>query len=298
MKFYTVLSIKKIPLAFIASTLGVFLMTSSCNNNSQEGVETVVVEAYGNSLILDSLKDRIPDEMDYDDSTLLAERIINSWVREQVLLAQAEKVIAANDKGFESKIKSYRDALLVNEYETSFVRSRLDSEVNEEEILEFHESNPELFKLSEHVVRAVFVHLPSEETELDSVQFWLTSSDSLSIPNLEQWCIEHNAHFAIDIDYWWILSDLLDQIPLQIYRIEDQLKSRKVVTFTSGGRTYLLKFIEHRLKDMPAPISIASDRIEDMIIQERRRGILEYLRDDLVKEAWAQGHVNRDSLPH
>jgi len=199
MKFYTVLSIKKIPLAFIASTLGICLMTSSCNNNSQEGVETVVVEAYGNSLILDSLKDRIPDEMNYDDSTLLAERIINSWVREQVLLAQAEKVIAANDEGFDAKIKAYRDALLVNEYETSFVRSRLDSEVNEEEILEFHDSNPELFKLPEHVVRAVFVHLPSEETELDSVQFWLTSSDSLSKPYLAQLCIEHKAHYTIDI---------------------------------------------------------------------------------------------------
>jgi hypothetical protein len=298
MKFYTVLSIRKIPAAFIASTLGIFLMLSSCNNNSQEKLETVVVKAFGNTLILDSLENRIPDEMNYDDSTLLADRIINSWVREQVLLAQAEKVIAANDEGFEAKINAYRDALLVNEYETSFVRSRLNSEVSEEEILEFHTSNPELFKLPENVVRAVFVHLPAEETELDSVQFWLTASDSLSIPNLEQWCIEHNAHYAIDIDYWWFLSDLLDQIPLQIYRIEDQIKSRKVFTFTSGGRTYMLQFLEHRLKDLPAPLSIASDRIEDLIIQERRREILENLRDDLVKEAWANGHVVRDSLQH
>jgi len=298
MKFFTVLSIKKIPAAFLASTLGICLMISSCNNNSGEAVDTIVLTAFGNVLILDSLENRIPDEMNFDDSTLLADRIINSWVREQVLLAQAEKEIAANDEGFDAKIRAYRNALLVNQYETSFVRSRLDTEVSEEEILEFHTSSPELFKLPEHVVRAVFVHLPAEETELDSVQFWLTTSDSLSIPNLEQWCIEHNAHYAIDIDYWWFLSDLLDQIPLQIYRVEDQLKSRKVLTFTSGGKTYMLKFIEHRLKDLPAPLAIASDRIEDLIIQERRREILENLRDDLVKEAWAHGHVTRDSLPH
>ena len=60
----------------------------------------------------------------------------------------------------------------------------------------------------------------------------------------------------------------------------------------------MLQFLEHRLKDLPAPLSIASDRIEDLIIQERRREILENLRDDLVKEAWANGHVVRDSLQH
>ena len=78
MKFFTVLSIKKIPAAFLASTLGIYLMISSCNNNSGEAVDTIVMTAFGNVLILDSLENRIPDEMNFDDSTLLADRIINS----------------------------------------------------------------------------------------------------------------------------------------------------------------------------------------------------------------------------
>ena len=118
--------------------------------------------------------------------------------------------------------QTYRNALLVSE-ESSYVDSRLNRVVTEE-ITEFHNTNPELFKLSEHVVRAVFVHLPEEEVELDSVKIWLSEADSITMPRLEKMRIEHGANYAIDTEYWWLISDLLNQVPMQIYCIEDQLK--------------------------------------------------------------------------
>jgi hypothetical protein len=59
----------------------------------------------------------------------------------------------------------------------------------------------------------------------------------------------------------------------------------------------LLRIFEHQFKDLPSPIGIARERIVDLILQERRRTLLEDLRDDLVKEAWAQGEIIRDSIP-
>ena len=235
--------------------------------------------------------------MSYDDSTMLADRIINSWIREQVLLAQAEKSLSDQDPQFARQIQTYRNALLVSEYESSYVDSRLNRVVTEEEITEFHNTNPELFKLSEHVVRAVFVHLPEEEVELDSVKIWLSEADSITMPRLEKWCIEHGANYAIETEYWWLISDLLNQVPMQIYRIEDQLKRKKIIEFSEDGRTYLLKMLDHRLKDLPSPLAIARERIVEIILQERRRTILENLRDELVKEAWSLGQISRDSIP-
>jgi len=234
--------------------------------------------------------------MSYEDSILFSDRIINSWIREQVMLAQAEKSLSDQYPKFERQIQTYRNSLLVSEYESSYVDSRLNRVVTEEEITEFHNLNPELFKLSEHVVRAVFVHLPEEEVELDSVKFWLSEADSITMPNLEKWCIEHGANYAIDTEYWWLISDLLNQIPMQIYRIEDQLKRKKIIEFNDNGRTFLLKILDHRLKNLPSPLAISRDRIVEIILQERRRTILENLRDELVKEAWALGQISRDSI--
>ena len=292
-RFFTSLSIK----AFGLLVLSIVWSISSCSTSNTHTDEIIVVEAFSKSLSLDSISSLIPDNMSYDDSTMLADRIINSWIREQVLLAQAEKSLSEQDPQFARQIQTYRNALLVSEYESSYVDSRLNRVVTEEEITEFHNTNPELFKLSEHIVRAVFVHLPEEEVELDSVKIWLSEADSITMPRLEKWCIEHGANYAIDTEYWWLISDLLNQVPMQIYRIEDQLKRKKIIEFSEDGRTYLLKILDHRLKDLPSPLAIARERIVEIILQERRRTILENLRDELVKEAWSLGQISRDSIP-
>ena len=259
--------------------------------------ERIVISAFGETLSIDKLSTRIPDAMSIEDSTLMAERIIEGWIREHVLLAEVEKNISEFNHDFEADVTAYRNALLVSHFESRYVASRLDGKVEETEIETFHNDHAELFLLQEHMVRAVYIQLPGKETQLDSVRVWLEESDSLSIPKLEQWCIEHGAHFALDFDYWWFLSDLLDQIPMQIYRVEDQLRQRKVIEFTDDNKRYLLRILEHQFKDLPSPIGIARERIVDLILQERRRTLLEDLRDDLVKEAWAQGEIIRDSIP-
>lgn len=292
-RFFTSLSIKALGLL----VLPIVWSISSCSTSNTHTDEIIVVEAFSKSLSLDSISSLIPDNMSYDDSTMLADRIINSWIREQVLLAQAEKSLSDQDPQFARQIQTYRNALLVSEYESSYVDSRLNRVITEEEITEFHNTNPELFKLSEHVVKAVFVHLPEEEVELDSVKIWLSEADSITMPRLEKWCIEHGANYAIDTEYWWLISDLLNQVPMQIYRIEDQLKRKKIIEFSEDGRTYLLKILDHRLKDLPSPLAIARERIVEIILQERRRTILENLRDELVKEAWSLGQISRDSIP-
>ena len=293
-KFFTNLSIKKGGGLFFISCFWAF---GSCNSTNPNSDSINVVEAFGESLSLDSISARIPDNLNYDDSTMLADRIINSWIREQVLLAQSEESLIEENEKLENQIQTYRNALLISEYENRFVNSRLNRTVTEAEVDEFHKTHTELFKLSEHVVRAVFFHIPKEELDLDSAKFWLNKADSISMPRLEKWCIEHNATYAVETEDWWYLSDLLNQVPMQIYRLEDQLKSRKVTEFSSEGRTYMIKFLEHQLKDLPSPLAIAKERIEEIIIQERRSELLEKLRDDLVKEAWSLGLIRRDSIP-
>ena len=292
-KFFTGLSINALGIVVFMSALGIH----SCSTSDFDSNKVVVVEAFGQTLLLDTISARIPDHMNYDDSVMLADRIIDAWIRERVLLAQAEKSLSDEDAKFARQIQAYRNALLVSEYENRYVNSRLNRVVTDRELTEFHNSNPELFKLPEHVVKAVFLHLPEEEMDLDSAKFWLSEADSITMPRLEKWCIEHNAIYAVDTEYWWFLSDLLHQVPMQVYRLEDQLKRRKVTEFSSEGRTYLLKIIDHKFKDLPSPLAIASERIEEIIIQERRRELLDDLRDDLVKDAWSLGLISRDSIP-
>ena len=137
-KFFTSLSIKVFGLFVLPFVWSI----SSCSTSNSNTDEIIIVEAFSKSLSLDSISSLIPDNMSFEDSTMLADRIINSWIREQVLLAQAEKSLSDQDPKFTRQIQNYRNALLVSEYESSYVDSRLNRVVTEKEITGFHNTNP------------------------------------------------------------------------------------------------------------------------------------------------------------
>ena len=70
-RFFTSLSIK----AFGLLVLPIVWSISSCSTSNTMD-EIIVVEAFSKSS-LDSISSLIPDNMSYDDSTMLADRIIN-----------------------------------------------------------------------------------------------------------------------------------------------------------------------------------------------------------------------------
>ena len=78
---------------------------------------------------------RLPDGLNPEDSSVLAERIIDQWIREQVLVLQAERSLDPAELQFEDEIRAYRNALLMHAFKERFVNERLNQMVSEEEAL-------------------------------------------------------------------------------------------------------------------------------------------------------------------
>ena len=277
--------------------------------------EDVVAEAYGEVLTWDSLAQRVPDELGLEDSAAFAERLIDRWMREQVMLAQADAQLKEERSNLDAALEAYRRSLLINTYETRYVESRLDTEVDDVEVQAYYEAHAELFTLHDHAVRVLYVHLPDPEAsanalgapwtkrdarawdkEVDQLRGWLTSADSVSIPQLERWCMEHGAVHHVDHEAWWRVAELLDEVPLSLYRVEDQIQRTSPLTFSAEGRVYFVRFLDHGLKGKIAPLDVARDQIEELVVQGRRQRMLDALRDTLFQQAWAEGKLRRENL--
>ena len=277
--------------------------------------EDVVAEAYGEVLTWDSLAQRVPDELGLEDSVAFAERLINRWMREQVMLAQADAQLKKERSSLDAALEAYRRSLLINTYETRYVESRLDTNVDEAEVQAYYEAHAELFTLHDHAVRVLYVHLPNPESsaialgapwtkrdarawekKMDQLNGWLTAADSVSIPLLERWCMEHGAVHHVDHEAWWRIAELLDEVPLSLYRVEDQIQRASPLSFSAEGRVYFVRFLEHGLKGKVAPLDVARDQIEELVLQGRRQRMLDALRDTLFQQAWAEGKLRRENL--
>lgn len=275
----------------------------------------VVAQAYDQQLTWDSLASWVPDDLGLEDSAAFAERVIDRWMREQVMLHQARQHLQAERAQIERALQAYRRSLTINTYETRYVESRLNLDVSDAEIQAYYDSHPELFTLHDHAVRVLYAHVPSPkvlaegrgqgwskkdqrqwEARVNEVVGWLAQGDSASIPELERWCIAQGAMHHLDHEAWWDLRDLLDDVPLSLYRVEDQIQSPAPLTFEHEGRVYFVRFLEAGLKGRTAPLDVARTQITELLLQARRQAMLDALRDTLYQQAWARGELRRENL--
>ena len=114
-----------------------------------------VAEAYGEVLTWDSLAQQVPDDLNLEDSAAFAERVLDRWLREQVLVNEARTQLRDELASIEQALEVYRRSLLINTYENRYVASRLDEEVSEEDIVAYYDAHPELFTLHDHAVQVL-----------------------------------------------------------------------------------------------------------------------------------------------
>jgi hypothetical protein len=265
-------------------------------SDSQDDVPAAA-QAYDRVLSWSSLESQIPNDLDADDSTALATRLMEAWLREQVMLHQAEQELQAEDLDFSEELEAYRNALVMHRFEERYVAERLNAEVTEAEARAFYEAQSALFPVNDYVVRARFLHLPADGRDLASVQNLFLSMDSSQVAVLEAWCVENGAVYSIDPEIWWLLDDLIQEVPLQLYRPERQIADRRLISFEQDGRLYWLQFLEHSLKDAPAPFELVRERIEELILHARRTELLSTLQERLLEKAHTEGAILRSEAP-
>ena len=277
--------------------------------------EKAIATAYGEKLSERDLLDMLPENLSAEDSAAFATRLVDRWLREQVLLNHATRELSGEIASLEQALESYRRSLLINTFEGRFVENRLNDEVSEEAIRAYYDEHPELFTLHDHAVQVLYFHFPDPKLlasqrgmvwkeanqkqwtdEQQQLTFWLERADSLAIPELERWCMEEGAVHHLDHEAWWMVDDLVNEIPLSLYRVEKQIQSDKPLSFTEEKRIYFVRFLNHGLKGKIAPIDLARTQIIELILQKRRSEMLSNLREQLLQEAVSNGDVRLENL--
>lgn len=267
-----------------------------CDFSTQEVTSDAIHAArvFGIVLPLKEVCDRIPNNAAKEDSIIIAERYIEQWIREQVLVHEAETHLSPELQTFESEIQTYRNALLLHHYKERYVKQRMALEVPEEDAITYYEAHKDLFVLTDYAVRATFIHLPRESDDPNEfVETAMMDADSTTSFPLQQWCVEHGAVHSLDPASWWYLEDLIQEVPIELYRTEKQLANRKLVQFEAEGRTYFLRFLEHALIDNVAPFQVVQDRVSELILHRQKQKLLLQLEEELLIQAWEEGNVEK-----
>ena len=266
------------------------LLLQSCNLKSDDSKGVVVAECYGKYLYESDLMGVVAPGTDIVDSLNRVNAFVDSWIRRELLLHQAEKNLSKEQLDFSKQIQEYQNSLVIYAYETQLAEQKLDTVVTEEEIEAYYEQNKENFQLRQTMVRAAYVILKSDCEQKNDFQKIMRDSDTLMLQRLDIMATYYAVSSYLDVDNWLRLDELLKIIPIEIYNTESFLKKNRFVMFDKDDFTYLVRFEDYLMEEDISPLDMERENIRSMILMKRKKDLLDALKSRLYEKA-AKDHA-------
>ena len=92
-----------------------------CRDYFMQSDRIVVAECYGNKLYPEDLEGVVPADANKMDSLSRVNDFIDSWIRRQLLIHQAEINLTAEQRDFSKQLQDYNNSLLIYAYETQMI---------------------------------------------------------------------------------------------------------------------------------------------------------------------------------
>jgi len=264
----------------------VLLISSGCDHLLRSNTDdNVLARVHNRYLYASEIKDLINAGTSLQDSVIIVSNYINNWVREQLLLHQAEKSLTQNQKDFSKQLRDYRNSLVIYEYETSIIRQKLDTVVSMVEIQRYYDANRPNFELKENIVKVNYVQLENDSEDLPRLRrLWQTGDDAARL-ELERYCIQNGLNFSLFDNSWVYFRNLLNEVPITTYSEENFLQFNRKIEVRDSLYLYLLEFTDFKIKESIAPLSLIENNIRKIIINRRKIELLQNLRNEIFDKA-------------
>jgi hypothetical protein len=260
-------------------------LTAGCSGFFRKKTERTLARVQDDYLYESDLQGVIPGGTAPKDSSVLAKNFINSWVRQRLIIHQAEKNLTSEQMDFTHQLENYRNSLVIYEYENALVKQKLDTIILEDEIETYYDANHQNFLLKDNIVQFQYVKLPLRSPKISQFKKLLRSDESVDKTRLAEQCEQFAADYFLDDQNWLLFNDVLKQIPIRTYNQEEFLQNHREVEYQDSMFVYLVRFRDFKIKEGVSPLSFEKERIRNIILNKRKIDLITKMHDDLYEKA-------------
>lgn len=220
------------------------------------------------------------------DSADLAERYMQTWIKKQLMINEAGKNMAFDEAELNRKLLDYRYALMVHEFEKHYVNENLDSQVSDEEIAQYYESNQVNFTLKKIIVRTNFLKIDKELPQKSQISKLLDSDGEADRNELREMALRYASNYFLEDSVWVEFDDIILNTPLSNNTNHVQLlRSNRLIQVDDADYSYYLKILEYKLQDQVPPLEFVKEEISKIILNKRRVALAEDLHKQVYQRA-------------
>jgi hypothetical protein len=253
----------------------------SCNKSEKEKGKTPVARVFDKYLYKEDLKDIVPAGLSPEDSSGRVRNYIDMWVKKQAMMKTAELNLAEEQKDVSQELEDYRMTLLISRYKQIFMEQNLDTIITEQQIEDYYNAHPEVFKITQPAVIALYIKVLKTSPNIDVIKRKYRSSRERDIEELKNLCIESAAEYDDFNNEWIYFKDLIVNIPVRIDNQEKFLKTNKYIEAEDNNYFYFVAIKNYRLKGATAPVKFVRGQISVGILNERKEKIIRELENNI-----------------
>lgn len=264
--------------------LAILIFLTACNQKSKvvERVSDspVLAEVKGKKLYLDEVSGSglLVGANSEKDSTLIINSYVQKWIRNQLMLLQAEKSLS-DDIDIDLLVQDYRESLLLYNYEKNIIAQLLDTIITQDQIKDYYIKNGSQFKLSESILRCNFAKINANKPGIE--RFYANWKANKMVSAAEY--LDRNAEISLlDNDKWYTSDEILSLLPDKI--TIKSLSTKKEVQTANEGSEYFVKILDYIDKSEDPPLSYVTSNIKKIILHDRKIELLAKLKEDLYQK--------------
>ena len=265
--------------------LWTILLFGGCKYLNRSSDELYAAKVDDKVFLMKDLKTQLPTGMTKADSLARVNDILTRWVKKELLLKMAEENLNESQRDLSKELEDYKNALLIHRYEQQLLNQKLDTTLTQEDIHQYYDNHPEKFTLGYNIVKAVYVEIPKNLSKSDQIKRWMSENSSHSMSELESYSFQYATKYDHFNNNWVDFSTILNRIPGVTENPEQLLRKSKFHQFNDLNNSYYLLINDYILAGEKAPFEFVRDRIESLILNNRK---MEFLQD-LEKNIYEKG---------
>ena len=254
-----------------------------------ESEDKLVAEVGNKKLFLSEVASVVPNNLEISDSIVMAEEYVRKWIRQELILQKAEENLTVDLKNVTRELEEYRNSLIIFRYKNEMMAQKMDTSVNQNELMEYYLEHADNFILNQNIVKAVFMKIPAEYANPDALKEMSSNTTQEGINEIRDYCLQYAKGFDIFTDRWIDLERVMSNIPTTIENPDRYLKNNQYIEFKDSSYYYLVTIHDFMLRKEQAPEEYVRENIKSLILNRRK---IEFLRD-LENNKFQEG-INRN----
>ncbi len=258
--------------------------------NQEAGAQEALIpiaRAYDNYLYLQDLEGIVDPGTSPADSANTVHRYIDSWIKKQLIIAEAASKVKFDEAALERKMLDYRYALMIYEFEKRYVNQEVDTEVSAEEIQAYYDSHKANFELKQNIIKGIFAKVPREAPRVGRLKTLFQGKlDTEAREEIKSYCLSFAAAYSLDDSTWYNFEETIKNTPLVSIPNKVQfLKGNKFAETSDDLYVYFLKITDYKISDQISPIEFVSDDIVKIIRNKRKVALTQKLEEEIYQDA-------------